>query len=137
MPAEQINFRYEVPESTGVQLLYRLKRAGWLTEGMIHFPTGCSALVQVRMLLGLSGKLIQVTPIENQFIALDGPPNYVFPIDRQVAVNDEIWIELNNYDGTNHHQISVVISWATERYVWAAEDQKLRDLLEKLLSRVR
>jgi len=115
MPAEQINFRYNLPASTGVRLLYRLKKGGYLMEGLMHFPAGCNALVQVRVMLGIGGQQIQVTPIDNQFIALDDA-NYRFIIDRRVSKDDIIYVEMNNYDAVNTHQISVIVTLSSERY---------------------
>lgn len=119
MPAEQINFRYDVPEATEVQLAYRLKKDGWLTDGFMHFPLGCNALVQVRMLLEIGGVLKLITPIENEFIALDDA-NYPFLIDRGISRLDRIIVEIRNTDEDNEHQISVIITWSSERVVAGA-----------------
>jgi len=85
----------------------------------MHFPSGCNALVQVRMLLGIGGTQIQVTPIDDQFIALDDA-NYPFIVDREVSKDDIIYVEINNYDSVNAHQISVIVTFSTVRAIAAS-----------------
>jgi hypothetical protein len=114
MPAKQINFRYNIEPSKGVELEYEITEDGWLTEGFMHFPDGCNALVHVRVRLGISGTIVQVTPIENDYIALNDA-NFPFLIDYQVHKKDKILVEIINYDSVNPHQISVIITWASER----------------------
>ena len=114
MPSEQINIRYDCPKSTGVVLRQEIRKDGWLTDGFMHFPPGCNALVQVRMMLETGGRRLEVTPIQNQFIALDDA-NYVYPIDIEVKMRDAIIVEVNNYDSVNAHQISVIVNWSTTR----------------------
>jgi len=114
MPSEQINIRYNCPASTGVVLRQEIRKDGWLTNGFMHFPPGCNALVQVRMMLETGGRRIEVTPVEHQFIALD-EANYAYPIDIEVKMKDAIIVEVNNYDSTNDHQISVIVNWSTTR----------------------
>lgn len=114
MPSEQINIRYDCPASTGVVLRWEIRKDGWLTDGFMHFPPGCNALVQVRMMLETGGRRIEVTPIQNQFIALDDA-NYAYPIDIEVKMRDAVVVEINNYDAVNPHQISVIVNWSAAR----------------------
>jgi hypothetical protein len=95
-------------------LEYEITEDSWLTEGFMHFPDGCNALVYVRVQLGISGTIIQVTPIEDDYIALNDA-NFPFLIDRQMRKKDKIIVEIINYDSTNSHQISVIITSSTER----------------------
>lgn len=114
MPSEQINIRYNCLKRTGVVLRQEIRRDGWLTDGFMHFPPGCNALVQIRMMLETGGRRIEVTPRENQFVALDDA-NYAYPIDIEVKMKDAIIVEINNYDSVNAHQISVIVNWSTTR----------------------
>jgi hypothetical protein len=131
MPAEHINFRYTVPAATGVQLAYRLKRSGWLRTGFIHFPSGCNALVYVRVLLEAKGVLRQLAPIENEYIALDDA-NFPFEINTQIAKDERIIVDIENYDDTFPHQISIIIAWASE-VLEPLRDEELRRRVSEIL----
>jgi len=114
MPSRLINFRYTVPASKGVELEHEIKEAGYLADGFMHFPDGCNALVHVRVRLAIRGTIIQIAPIEDDYIALnDATIN--FRIDEKVEVKDKILVEIINYDSVNPHTISVIITWSKER----------------------
>lgn len=131
MPSEQINIRHDCPDSTGVVLRWEIRKDGWLTDGFMHFPPGCNSLVQVRMMLETGGRRIEVTPVRNQFIALDDA-NYAYPIDIEVRKRDAIIVEINNYDSVNSHQISVIVNWSTTRVPGVPEEAVLTAMVRRV-----
>lgn len=110
-PEEQINFRYAIAAQTTAELHYRVKDPGMLTAGFIHFPPGCQALVRVRVMVGRKkgSEAIKITPIDDQYIALDDA-NYSFNLNQKVYRGDNIIIQLGNYDKDNPHTITVLLS---------------------------
>lgn len=114
-----INFRRNVLAGTGVELRYQMKRKGWLTTGLMHFPAGCNSLVQVKVsLIRRETPLVkeEIAPIDELFIALDDT-TFPFIVDQKVTLNDEIVVEIANTDGANPHQISVIMTWASIRSI--------------------
>jgi hypothetical protein len=70
----------------------------------------------VRLRLAISGTIIEVVPIDDDYIALNNA-NYPFVIDREVKVKDKILVDIINYDSTNAHKISVIVTWSSDRVV--------------------
>jgi len=118
-----------VAKLTGIVSRYVLKRDGWLKDGFIHFPGGCNALVDVRVVIGYKGgEEVQVCPIEYQYVALDDA-NYYFDVDRDVRRDDYVQVVINNHDSTWTHTISVILTWFASRPV-----EELRPKAERVLA---
>lgn len=115
MPSEQINFRYEVSAGTSLRLAHRSRKPGRLTGGFMHFPPGCNAVVQVRVLISSPslGGIRQVTPIQDQYVALDDA-NWEFTLDEEILKDDQILVDMRN-TGAQDHQITVIVTrWSEE-----------------------
>lgn len=110
MPSEQISFRHEVPAATSLRLSHRNRKPGKLTGGFMHFPPGCNAVVQVRILISSPslGGIRQMTPIQDQYVALDDA-NWEFTLNEEVLKDDLILVDMRN-TGALPHQITVVVT---------------------------
>lgn len=110
MPSEQINFRETVPAGIAYLLSYQFLKDVHLTSGFVHFPPGCNAVVLVRIMLqlGRKGNVIQTTPIDDKYIALDDA-NWAFTLDEHCRKEDKVLVEMIN-QGAQEHQISVIVT---------------------------
>jgi len=115
-PEKQINFRYSIAASTSIELSYEMDHDARLTEGFMHFPPGCNSLVEMRVLVGSGSARKQVTPINNDFIALDDA-TYHFVLDQKLERKEKVFVEISNYDQDNAHAVSAIISYVTEEAV--------------------
>jgi len=83
---------------------------GYIKQVTIHYPNGCNALVNVRV----GYQNLQFLP-SSGFLALnDATPTYPFNV--LVVAGQNIWVEMQNTDGVNPHNITVTISvveWKT------------------------
>jgi len=106
-PAASIPFKKTVPSLEIESEEHRIPHDGIVTRVVMHFPPGCSSLVDVRLLYIEDGKEYYVVPsIEDKFIALDAAtPVYEpkFPVKQGKILK----VEWYNYDDTYEHTISV------------------------------
>lgn len=99
---EQIPFFYSLAIGQGVMLNEYAPFSGYIKQVSIHWPAGCSALVDIRVGHGTK----QFCPNEG-FLALDAvTPVYSF--SEFVQDHEEIWVEMRNASGFPHG-ITVVI----------------------------
>ena len=110
MVKEAINFRYEIGAGKRVRLIHRNRKSGRLTGGFMHFPPGCNAVVQVRILVAgpASGQERQIIPIQDEYVALDDA-NWEFELDEDIIKDDNILVEMRNTGGSKH-QITVIVT---------------------------
>lgn len=110
MVKEAINFRTEVEAGYAVRLAHKNKKSGKLTGGFMHFPPGCNAVVQVRLLVSspTAGQERQIIPIQDEYIALDDS-QWEFELDEIVLKGDDILVDIRN-TGAADHKISVVVT---------------------------
>ena len=89
----------------------------------MHFPPGCNSVVLVRIMLQLDrkGNVQQMTPIDDQYIALD-QANWEFTLGDNVKKEDKVLVEMIN-QGAQEHQITVVV---TQEYPSPEEMMKER-----------
>jgi len=120
-PEKQINFRHTVEAATSVELSYEMDRDSRLTEGFMHFPPGCNSLVEMRVLIGSGSAKKQVTPINNDFIALDDA-TYHFVLEQKLARKEKVFVEISNYDEDNDHAVSTIISYTTDEEAVTSEE---------------
>lgn len=103
MKIVQIPFAYNLAALQGVMLNEYAPFSGYIKQVSIHWPAGCTALVDVRVGHGVK----QFCP-DDGFLALDDvTPAY--PFNEWVNDHEEIWVEMRNTDGLNSHNISVSV----------------------------
>lgn len=104
-----INFRQNVLPLQGIILSQQALLDGYIKEVKIHWPSGCNALVSVR----ISHNVKQFCPHEG-FLALnDVTPTY--PFNERVEHNENIRVEIRNGDGGNAHNITTTVVIEGER----------------------
>ena len=89
----------------------RIENSGTITQCVMHFPPGCNALVEVRMLH--NGKAI--CPVDG-YIALD-ETTPVFGLLEPCREGDTITAEFINHDESYEHTISVIVSIESEKHI--------------------
>ena len=100
-----VNFRYELQPLEGVLLLEPSPLTGKITHVLFHFPNGCNALVQVRVLLNHT----PVWPMRGAYLALnDATPLY--QVSEEVNKHDPLEVEMLNGDGEYAHNITVELT---------------------------
>ena len=77
---------------------------GRIREVKIHWPPGCAGLVAVRV--GYRTK--QFCPFEG-FLSLDNVTP-TFPLDEAIQHTEKLWIEIQNADAVNNHNITVMFN---------------------------
>lgn len=92
-------------------LAYTLLDDGTLTNGFLHFPSGCAGtvLVRVTLLRQGHGAIEPLTPI-NGFIALDNS-SWEFILEEDVKRDDEILVDIENFGQAAHTVSTVITHW--------------------------
>ncbi|GAH78486.1 unnamed protein product, partial [marine sediment metagenome] len=106
MPGEirEIRITQNVLPTQAVILTQEAPFDGYVREVKIHWPPGCAGWVSVRV--GYRTK--QFCPFEG-FLALDNvTPTY--PFNEYVQHTENLWVEIQNADGTNAHRITVMLN---------------------------
>ena len=122
-PEEQVNFRISIEAVTQRELSYEFDKDVRLSEGTMHFPPGCNSLVEMRVLMGTGSARKQITPINDQFIALDDAV-FHFLLDQKLARKERVFVEVANYDEDNPHIVSTIISYIDEKTASDDEGQE-------------
>jgi len=92
---------------------------GKIISAHLHFPSGPSGLVDVRIMLNSSAGDTPVVPsIDDAFIALNDATLDVFDLNIKVGTADKIRVEWYNYDSGFSHTIPVEV--IVERVVTTA-----------------
>lgn len=105
--SRQIDLSREVPPSTGLTRNDNYKKLnidGRITQIVIHFPSGCNGLVEVKV--GVNQHEL------TDWIALDDTTQN-FSANFFVKRGDKLWAEIRNYDSTYSHRIGVVVTVLT------------------------
>ncbi len=98
----QLNFKKtvaalgEYSENQGIQ------GSGQLNQIIVHFPPGCSALVDVRVFLNSE----QILPNLGYLALDDATPTFSFA--KVIRMGDNLRVEMVNTDDTYPHTISVI-----------------------------
>jgi len=103
MTREQIPFSYDLAALQGVTLNEEAPLPGYIKQITLHYPDGCDALVDIRVGHGTK----QFCPDEGFLSLNDVTPDY--PFNEFVEDREEIWVEMNNHDGLNAHNITVTV----------------------------
>jgi len=103
---EHIRFMFNVIQATGVRLSLDAQYDLKINSIKIHWPPGCLGLVDVRCGHGIA----QCLPSrESLYLNLDNvTPEFHFK-DEEVGGSEPLWTEINNRDGGNDHNITVVM----------------------------
>lgn len=104
---EQLAFAYNLAiaglPGSGVTLVTKAPFDGYIRRVSIHWPDGCDALVDVKV-----GKGVTAFCPREGFLALnDATP--VYPFNIEIKEGEEIWVELQNTDGANPHNVTVTV----------------------------
>lgn len=94
----QLNFREEVASGAGVRITQSYHLGGKITQVMFHFPPGCNALVECRLLKDLK----PFYPIRG-YLAL----NDATPVRQNINISyyprEPLTFEVRNRDSENPH----------------------------------
>lgn len=104
----QIVFKKEVLALTESYELKRAEMNGIVKDIIVHFPPGCSSLVDVRVFMGTTQVLPRIG-----YIALDDATP-TFGIQESIKSGDTIRVEWVNTDSTYPHTISVIVNIINE-----------------------
>lgn len=101
-----ITFQQNCAVSTGYEIHEEnpFGAAAYIKEVKIHWPSGCNALVDVGVCYGIT----KFCP-RSGYLALDDTTQ-TFVFNELIAENEDVWVLLQNRDGTNTHQITVTAS---------------------------
>ncbi len=99
---EQIPFSYNLAILQGVTLTEVVPFGGHIKQITIHWPDGCSALVDVKVGLGVK----QFCPREGYLALNNATPTYPFNVE--VKEGDPIWVEMRN-TSLFPHNITVIV----------------------------
>ncbi len=102
---EQISFRQEVQALQGLILSEHIPSDGHIFEVIIHWPSGCNALVDVKISHGTIPFCPSV-PLDS-FLALDDVTQS-FRFWERVRIEEKLFCEIQNGDSLNPHTISVI-----------------------------
>jgi len=99
----EINFRDTVQVRQGIRVTRSFHLPGKITQVMFHFPPGCNALVDVRLLKDER----PFYPAQG-YLALDNatPVHYT---DADYYANEPLTVEVLNRDGINPHTPSITV----------------------------
>lgn len=107
---KHIPIRYDVPASTEVTLAATVPIDGVATQALIHWPSGCNALVEVAIIYDDKRVLPEK---EDLYYALnDATPTFKLAVP--VKRDGKFKAVLRNFDGANTHSISLDITVESE-----------------------
>ena len=99
----EINFRETVQPGQGTRITRSFHLAGKIKQVMFHFPPGCVALVEVKLLKDEK----PFYPSEG-YLALDNATP-VYPTDVAYREKEPLTVEILNRDAVNPHTPSVTV----------------------------
>jgi len=108
--AIQLDLSREIPPVTGILWNENWKEVpfdGQITQVIVHFPSGCNALVEVRVGVYQEGTVHWICPKEG-FLALDDV-TLTFNIFWPVRKKDRVCAEIYNYDDRYYHRIGITV----------------------------
>lgn len=107
MPSQILTFKQTAAALSEASEEHRVNNDGKVSQIVMHFPPGCSGLVDVRLRYFQGTMPTNLFPSQDeQYIALDAAtPNYS-DINFTVKHGDTVKMEVKNYDGLNSHTIS-------------------------------
>ena len=104
----QLNFYYEggVPATTEVVLQFQIPYDCTIKEVVLHFPEGCSGLVQASLQLSDG---ITIFPAYGDYIALDGATER-FDFEWFLNTGSLLQAKISNTDSANAHNVQVIVT---------------------------
>jgi hypothetical protein len=108
----EMSFRETVQPGQGIRVTRSFVCAGKITQVMFHFPPGCAALVEVRLLKDEK----PFYPIEG-VLALDNatPVHYT---DVEYREKEPLTVEILNRDAVNPHTPTVTVTIRYKKPWW-------------------
>lgn len=108
----EINFRETVSAGQGIRVTESYREAGKITQVMFHFPDGCDALVQMRLLKDHH----PFYPVHGYLALNDATP--VYYVQANYYPNEPLTCEILNRDDGNPHTVTctVVIRYKKPRW---------------------
>lgn len=106
--SRQINFRRDdgIPAATEIVLNFQIPFNCIITSVVLHFPPGCSGLVQINLQLA-NGTII--FPYDGNFIALDSATQ-MFEFEYYLNSGASLECKISNTDDANAHDVQVIVS---------------------------
>lgn len=106
MITREVRLQRRVLPLTGIRVWEKCPLTGQITQIIPHWPGGCNALVDV----AFGHTDVWVMPsFTDTFVALDNATP-IITASEPVTKGEEIWMIVNNTDGVNPHNISIVVT---------------------------
>lgn len=102
MASQQINFRKSIASLGSDTETVQCPVDGIINQVVMHFPPGCSALVEVRFSVGAKN----IVP-QSGYIALDDTTQS-FNAMQEVRLGDSLIVDWINHDNAFAHTVSVI-----------------------------
>jgi hypothetical protein len=102
---KQVVFKQTVDSLQGIKEHRRIPMLKTVRTITIHWPPGCSALVDVAVGYSQDKRLLP----EEGYLALDDTTP-TWPVNKDTE-SDTLWVEIRNGDSTNPHTISIIVNY--------------------------
>ena len=110
MASDFLPFKKTVAALVGDSQEFMIQQDGDISEVTMHFPPGCSGLVDVRVLYMRGSEESFVVPsVDGQYVALDSATPTYRNIGYPVKKNGRVRVEFENHDSLNPHTVSVQV----------------------------
>jgi hypothetical protein len=108
----EINFRETVQPGQGLRVTKSYREGGKITQVMFHFPSGCNALVRMR--LQKDGHPFY--PVKGHLALNDATPVYYVQAD--YYPNEPLELEVLNQDSVNPHTVTCTVVIRYKKPSW-------------------
>ena len=99
----ELNFRETVQSGQGIAVTQSFREAGKITQIMFHFPLGCNALVEMRLLKDLR----PFYPLRDYLALNDASP--VYYVEADYYAREPLTFEILNRDAINPHTVTCTV----------------------------
>ncbi|MFH1486484.1 MAG: hypothetical protein ABIH46_10460 [Chloroflexota bacterium] len=103
--AEIKTFSKTLDALEGWRQFKRITKDAVAKDVTIHWPSGCNALVSVKVYHGPK----QFCPRQGSLALDDATPTYR-DLNERLTANEELWVEIQNGDSANPHSITVTVT---------------------------
>jgi len=110
----ELNFRETVQPGQGLRITQSYREAGKITQIMMHFPLGCNALVEMRLMKDGN----PFYPVRGLVALNDATPVYYVQAD--YYENEPLLWEVLNRDSVNPHTVSCTVVIRYKKPSWYA-----------------
>jgi hypothetical protein len=109
----ELNFRETIQPGQGVRITQSFREAGKITRVLFHFPPGCNALVEMRLLKDEK----PIFPVSG-FLALDDATPERQNLDIDYYAKEPLTLEVLNRDAVNPHTPTCTVTIKYKKPWW-------------------